>query len=210
MQDNDARLLTPYDTNHPIENLTDQIKNDVEYAASGQNLYTPEHVVAVTYQVMFKIGLFIDDCKIWRRKDPADKTWTAFKIFFATSHQECQELQVTTAGAGFQTANVVVYQQDTVEAITNLATATASDRAAVADLTTTNSNLTTKFTACQSKLISALQEVTNLYNQNSELCRQTTNQPASKPKYNHYCWTHGYKCDHPGFRFPAPGAVHKC
>ena len=101
LQDNNARLRTPYDANHLIENLTDQIENSVKYAAADQNLYTIEQVVAVAYQLVFQTGLFLDDCKIWRHKDPADKTWTAFKIFFATSHQEWQELQVTTASAGF-------------------------------------------------------------------------------------------------------------
>ena len=108
LQDNDARFHTLYDANHPIKNLTDQIENAVEYTAAGQTPYTHEQVVAVAYQLVFQTGLFLDDCKIWRRKDPADKTWTAFKIFFATSHQECQELQVTTAGACFQTANAAV------------------------------------------------------------------------------------------------------
>ena len=106
--DNDARLCTPYGANHPIENLTDQIENAVEYAAACQTPYTSEQVVAVAYQLVSQTGLFLKDCKIWRRKDPADKTWTAFKIFFATSHQEWRESQVITAGAGFQTANSAV------------------------------------------------------------------------------------------------------
>ena len=74
LQDNDARLRTPYEANHPIENLTDQIENAVGYVAAGQTPYTHEQVVVVAYQLVFQTGLFLDDCKIWRRKDPADKT----------------------------------------------------------------------------------------------------------------------------------------
>ena len=176
--------------------------------AAGQTPYTPKRVVSFAYQLMFQTGLFLNYCKIWRRKDPADKTWTAFKIFFATSHQEWRESQVTTAGAFFQTANAAVYHQYTVKAIANLATAMASDRSAIAVLTATDSTLTTDLTAYQAKLIAALQEVTKLSNQNSELRRQKSNQPASKPMNTHYYWTHGYKCDHPGFKCPAPGAGH--
>ena len=110
LQDNHVRLRTPYDANHPIENLTDQIKNAVEYAAASQTPYTPKQVVAVAYQLVFQTGLFRGDCKIWRRKGPADKTWTAFKILFATSHQEWQESQVTTASTSFKNANSAVYQ----------------------------------------------------------------------------------------------------
>ena len=156
LQDNNSRLRTPYVSNKPIDNLTDQIENAVEYAAAGQTPYTPEQVVVVAYQLVFQTCLFLDDCNIWRRKDPADKTCTAFNIFFTISQQEWQESQVTTAGASFQTANTAVYQQDTVEAITNLATATDSDRSAVADLTATKRTLTTDIKACQSKIISSL------------------------------------------------------
>ena len=52
---------------------------------------------------------------------------------FATAHQEWRESQTTTAGAVFQSGNHAypsanhAYQNETVEAIANLATATASD-----------------------------------------------------------------------------------
>ena len=97
----------------------DQIENSVKYTAAGQTPYFPEQVVAVAYQLVFQTGLFLDNCKIWHRKEPADKTWTAFKVFFTNYHQEWRESQVTTAGAGFQTANAAIYHQDTVEAISN-------------------------------------------------------------------------------------------
>ena len=64
LQDNDARPRTPYDTNHTIENLTDQIENAVKYSAAGQTPYTSEQIVAVTDQLVFKTGLFLDTCKI--------------------------------------------------------------------------------------------------------------------------------------------------
>ena len=175
LQYNDARLRTPYDANHTIEKLTDRVENAVEYAAAGQTMYTPKQVVAIAYQLVFQTGLFLGDCKIWRRKDPADKTWTAFKVLFATSHQEWRESQVTTAGADFQTANSTLYHQDTFEVIANLAPVMASDRAAVADIFAKNSTLATELTACQAKLFAAFQELTKLYNQNSELRRQTAN-----------------------------------
>ena len=59
LQDNNARLGTPYDANHPIQNLTDQMENDGEYAAAGQTPYTPDQVVAVAYQLVFQTGLFL-------------------------------------------------------------------------------------------------------------------------------------------------------
>ena len=210
LQENNSKLRAPYDANQPIETLTDQVENAVEYAASGNTPYTPEQVVSVAYQLVFQTGLFVDDCKTWRRKDHGDKIWTNFKVFFATAHQEWRESQVTTTGAGFQTANAVVYQKDTVDAIANLATATASDCASVAALTATNSTLTTELTSCQAKLVVALQAFTKLTTHNAELRRhQASSQPRLDPTNSHYCWTHGFKCDHPGFRCPAPACGHE-
>ena len=118
---------------------------------------------------MFQNGIFNDDCKLWRRQ-PADvKTWTCFKEFFATAPQEWPESQTTTAGAVFQSGNHAypsanhVYQNETVKAIANLATATASDRASVAALTATNSTLTADCTATHSQILVALQDLAKLH-----------------------------------------------
>ena len=50
------------------------------------------------------------DCKQWKRRDPASKTWTKFRIFFATSHQEMRKSHATTVGAGYPAANLVDHQ----------------------------------------------------------------------------------------------------
>ena len=104
------------------------------------------------------------------RRQPADvKTWTCFKEFFTTAHQEWHESQTTTAGAVFQSGNHTypsanhAYQNETVKAIANLATATAIDRASVAALTATNSTLTTDCTATHSQLLIALQDLAKLH-----------------------------------------------
>ena len=141
LQDNDKRLRAPYNSNQPFETLIYHVENAVDYASAGDTPYTPAQVVGIAFQLVFQTGLFNDDCKLWRCQ-PADvKTWTRFKEFFATSHQEWRESQTTTAGAVFQPGNHAyqsanhAYQNETVETIANLATATASDCASVADLT---------------------------------------------------------------------------
>ena len=76
---------------------------------------------------------------------------------------------MTTAGSVFQPGNHAylsathAYQSETVEAIANLATATASDRALVAALTATNSTLTAYCTATHSHLLIALQDLSKLH-----------------------------------------------
>ena len=49
------------------------------------------------------------------------------------------------------------FEQRTIDAIANLATATASDRAAVAKLTATIADLTTELKTTQAKLVAALE-----------------------------------------------------
>ena len=95
------------------------------------------------------------------------------------AHQERRELQMTTAGAVFQSGNHAyqaanhVYQNERVEAIVNLATATASDRTSVAALTATNSNLTADRTATHAQLLIALQDLMKLHVSVADLKKAT-------------------------------------
>ena len=80
-----------------------------------------------------------------------------------------QESQTTTAGTVLQSGNYAyqsanhTYQNETVEAIANLATATASDHASVAALTATNNKLTADYTATHSQLLIDLQDLAKLH-----------------------------------------------
>ena len=95
------------------------------------------------------------------------------------------------AGAGFKSP-YHAYHQDTVDAIANLATATASDHASVAPLTVTNSNFSSGLAATNVTLVSALQEITKLTSllfalQHTYISISTRSDPN-----HHYCWTNGY------------------
>ena len=160
-QINNTKLCTPCDANHPIETLINQVENPFEYAAARNTPYSYEQVVSIAFQLVFQTGLFPDDCKIWKRQAPELNTRPGFKAFFATAHKEWRESLVSTAGAGFQSANHA-YQQDTVDSISNLATATESDCASIAALTATNRTLYDRLATNNSKLITALQEITKI------------------------------------------------
>jgi hypothetical protein len=202
LQNNDVSFKSAYDPNLPIESLFDQIENAVDFAAAGNTPYSPAQVVATAYQLIFATGMFLDDCKLWKRQPEAYKTWDHFKRDFTLSHREFRESNVTSAGAGYQTANSV-YQQDTVDAIANLATATAHDRQTVATLSATNSALTTELTSVNRKLVNALLEISKLHAANQT---SPTNAPA-EPK--HYCWSCGYRQTHYSSRCPNPKEGHK-
>ena len=98
------------------------MENTVEYVAAVNTPYSPAQVVATSYQIVFQTGLFNDNCKVWKRKADAYKTWENFKVDFATANQELREPQATSAGgADFQSANLD-HQQDTLDAFVSLAT----------------------------------------------------------------------------------------
>jgi hypothetical protein len=95
------------------------------------------------------MGLFPDACRAWQSRAISGKTWAQFKIDFATGHREFRLTNQTAQQSGFHSANMMIKQgrdesmQDTVEAIAQLATATASYLGTVETLTTTNAKLAT-------------------------------------------------------------------
>jgi hypothetical protein len=156
LQENDAALKTAYDPNLLIETLFDQVEDDVDFAAAGNTPYSPAQVVTTAYQLIYATGMFLDDCKVWKRQTTTYKTWGHFKRDFAISHCEFCETKVTSAGAGYQSASNVVYQHDTANDSANLATATVHDRQTVANLSATNSTLTLELTAVNTTSLSLL------------------------------------------------------
>ncbi len=205
LQDNDVTFKKPYDPNLPIETLFDQIENCIDFAAARLSPYSTEQVTNNAYQLIFATGMFIDDCKIWKRHDAAYKTWDQFKIDFADSHREFRDARGTTAGSTNYQANNAIYQDETIEAIANLATATSHDRQAVSTLTTTNSALTKELTRVNAQLVTALLANTKL---TAQLAKKPGN-PAAHHDARHYCWSCGYQCIHYSSKCPTPKDGHK-
>ena len=117
-----------------------------------------------------------------------------------------REEQQQTLGQGYSNqANAVDYQQETVDAIACLATATASDRKAIENLTATNLALTNELASTNAKLITALLKVT-------KLTEQATNSKGGKGKFSkankYYCHSHGYACPHHSGACPDPKEGH--
>ena len=92
MKDNfDVAFKTLYNADLPIETLFDQIKNGIDYAAAGLWAYTPKQVTNNAFQLIHTTGMFVEDCKIWKRHSAAYKTWDQFKTDFAESHREVRD-----------------------------------------------------------------------------------------------------------------------
>ena len=196
-------MKADYNVNQPIEVLIDQIDDAVDMAAAADAPYTPVQVVTTAYTLVFKTGMFADDCKLWRRMAAAQKTWTEFKRVFTLAHQELRESTHTAKGAGFQSANSAMVQddiqQETVDAIANLATATAADRTTVATLTETNRRLTLELVAVNAKLVKAL-EANKAAGSGGGHPQSSGGRSAQKTKGPHYCWHCGSSVWHPSAR----------
>ena len=108
--------------------------------------------MSIAFTMVENAGIYYDGVKEWRRKDTADKTWEAFKTFFAREFREIRVQPRTSASERYETttnmrgghANAVEFerQQQQAEALANLATATTADRQAVAELSISNATLT--------------------------------------------------------------------
>ena len=204
LNDNDERLKKPYDPNLPFETLVDQIENAVDFAAAGKAPYSTIQIVNAAYNLIFSTGAFTEYCREWRATPEASKSWDSFKVFFRKAHQDFIQTQdlSTAANAGFQANlaseracvpstsnapdatfdNEIIEEAHALEAIANLATASATDKATIATLTNTNATLV-------KEIASLRKEITSL-----------KPYPRSSFPFTHYCWSCGTKSDHPSHK----------
>jgi hypothetical protein len=167
---NYERLNAPYNPNQPIETLFQQIQDARAFAVAGGQPYGAAAIVNVAYTLVFNMGLSPDACRAWQSRAIAGETWAQFKLDFATAHREFRLTNQTAHQSGFHSANKMIEQgredkmQDTVDAIAQLATATASDRGTVAKLTTTNAKLITQLEAAQAQIAQIKSEISALKN----------------------------------------------
>ena len=201
LEANDRAMREPLDPVQPLEVFLTRIEECQEFASAGNTPYTPEQVLNIAYQTLFSSGIYTDGCKDWRKKDPADKTWANFKLHFANEYQDLKENQVTTTSSAYQAT--AEYQQDTVDALANLATATASDREAVANLTATNKALMDELAKVNAELITALKKINSMGLIIADLkAKNPSNTSPSTPTtgHTHYCWSCGFKSPHPSYK----------
>jgi hypothetical protein len=141
--------------------------------------------------------LFPDTCRAWQSRAIAGKTWAQFKIDFATDHREFRLTNQTAQQSGFHSANMMVEQgrdesmRDTVDAIAQLETATASDRGIVATLTTTNAKLANQLEAAHALIAQLQNEIATLKNKIKPAWRGQ--RPVKTTNKDSYCWSHGYQ-----------------
>jgi hypothetical protein len=197
LTENYERLNTPYDPNLPIYTLFQQIQDARAFAVAGGQPYGAAMIVNVAYTLVFNTGLFPDACRAWQSRAVAAKAWAQFKIDFATAHREFRLTNQTAQQSGFHSANMMIDQgrddsmQETVEAITQLATATASDLSTVATLTTTSAKLANQLKAAHALIAQLKNEIVTLKNKIKPAWQG--HRPTKTTNKDTYCWSHGYQ-----------------
>ena len=196
---NDTVFRKPYDPNQPIETFYSQIEDAMDYADAGRSAYTAAQVVTNAYSLISNTGMFPESCREWRRKLEADKTWACFKVHFTEAHQDWRLTQGTTQTAGYYGANNAMdsFVNDTADAFANLATATASDRQMLSDLTASNKALTELIARKDTEIGNLKKKIngrTGTGNANRNPNNNHNNRDSTKRRYDNtnYCWTHGY------------------
>ena len=93
LKDNDTKMRSNWDPNSPFNCLIKQIEDGQDYTEDGQP-YTTKQLLHIAYSLVFKTGLYFEECKQWNNCPATEKTWANFKCLV------CNQLH-TTKQAGF-------------------------------------------------------------------------------------------------------------
>ena len=87
MQENIVKMKKAISAENLFEDFVEQIETAVD-AVATQVPYTRQQIVSIAFKIVKNAGIYYDGVKEWPRKDTADKTWEAFKTFFAREFRE--------------------------------------------------------------------------------------------------------------------------
>ena len=79
---NDKLFRTDWYPTAPFKVLIDQIETAQEFATDGNQPYSGQQILTQAYNLVYKTRLFFEDCKLWLKKPPAQRTWPNFKEHF--------------------------------------------------------------------------------------------------------------------------------
>ena len=158
------RFRKAYSPTVPIEATWRHIDDAVAYSDAVSTPYSSKQVVDNVYQLVFKMGIFAADCWEWNKRAADDKTLPHIKVFFVAAHRKWQLLIRNKTGTPYGAAhNTTAHpddgylQQETVDAIADLATATASNRSDIAQITSTVKRITEELVTVNLKLVTSPQ-----------------------------------------------------
>ena len=147
-EDNETKMRALWDPNSPFDCLVQQLEDGQDYADDGGQPYTTDKLLRIAYTLVFKTGLYFEDCKAWNAKHNNEKTWTTFKTHFHRAQRRLRDQLRTTKQAGF-TSNIAIrpHPNETQpppeyrEALVNLATSATTNCKLLTTPATTIANI---------------------------------------------------------------------
>ena len=134
LEDNDTKMRATWDPNSPFDCLIQQVEDGQDYADDGGQPYTAKQLLHIAYTLVFKTGLYFEDCKAWNARPAAARTWDNFKTHFQTAQRLLRDQMCTTKQAGFHSNLAQQPPQNTTqppaeyqEALISLASSAAAD-----------------------------------------------------------------------------------
>ena len=144
LEDNDIKMRALWDPNSPFDCLIQQLEDGQDYTDDGGQPYTADQLLCIAYTLVFKTGLYFEDCKGWNAKPNNEKTWTTFKTHFHHAQHLLRDQLRTTKQAGFTSIVAIHHRPNKTqpppeyrEALINLATSAATNRKLLTTLATT-------------------------------------------------------------------------
>jgi hypothetical protein len=110
LDDNLERAKSPWNPNHPIEEVFEKILAALDFAAAGEDPITEAAAVRIAVKIFEDSGVMDDAVKDWRKAPVAERIWGNIQPFFHLANKE--RLRIVTANElGF--ANATQGQQPT-------------------------------------------------------------------------------------------------
>ena len=110
---NESRMYADWNPPTPIETLYEQLTEGKRFAARGNELIDDSQLARKGYNIVKKTGLFESDCKEWRNKPDAERTWINFQTFFANADDDrpgCSSCRVALSNLAY--ANVIANRRE--------------------------------------------------------------------------------------------------
>ena len=73
LEDNDTKMRALWDPKSPFDCLVQQLEDGQDYADDGGQPYTADQFLRIAYTLVFKTGLYFEDCKAWNAKPNNEK-----------------------------------------------------------------------------------------------------------------------------------------
>jgi hypothetical protein len=176
---NQQKLTNPVDPHQPIAILFRQIEDCQKFAAAGNVAITPAQVLKAAETLILQTGKYTSAYREWISLDPAAKTYQNFKTRMTREYQLQNQMTSTARDAGYH-ANAAINDADEASlasAAHEFAAASAADRSAFEQLTSTNGDLSSQVALMAVQNQQLQQQMSQL--QQHMMCMATTPAPPA-------------------------------